>query len=134
MTVSAHFAAGALAGSFVSGAFTASLLGLASHVVLDAIPHYDFESVTLEILLGVVILAILIAVDRCTLTICLGGLFGVIPDLENLFWKLGVIRDDQKVFPSHSGIVPHGAQVGRKNLVIQFIFIVVVIVYLIWSK
>lgn len=134
MTVFTHFAAGALVGSFAPGAITASVLGLASHVILDMIPHYDFESVTLEIVLGLVVLGILIGFDSCSLTVCLGGVFGVIPDIENLLYKLGKIRENQKIFPSHSGIVPHGRELGSKNLVFQIILTLCAIVYLVWSR
>ncbi len=133
MTVFTHFAAGALIGYFSPGVVSASLFGLASHVVLDVIPHYDFESVKLEIFLGVLVLLILVVTRSYSLTICLGGAFAVLPDLENLLWKTGKLREDQKIFPGHTGIIPHGRKTGRMSILIQVVFVVAVITYLIWS-
>lgn len=133
MTVFTHFAAGALIGYFSPGVFSASIGGLLSHVLLDVIPHYDFESLKLEIFLGVVVLLILVFTGSCSLVICLGGIFAVIPDLENLLWKLGKLREDQKVFPGHAGIIPHGRKTGRKTVLIQVIFVMAVLFFLIWS-
>ncbi|HMA76345.1 MAG TPA: hypothetical protein VKO43_03450 [Candidatus Krumholzibacteriaceae bacterium] len=133
MTVFTHFAAGALIGYFSPGVLSASIGGLLSHVLLDVIPHYDFESLKLEIFLGVVVLLILVFTGSCSLVICLGGIFAVIPDLENLLWKLGKLREDQKVFPGHAGIIPHGRKTGRKTVLIQAIFVMAVLFFLIWS-
>jgi hypothetical protein len=37
----------------------------------------------------------------------------VVPDVENLLWKTGIIEERHKVFPTHSGLIKHGqARVG----------------------
>ncbi len=45
--------------------------------------------------------------------------------LENLFQKLGIMRRDQFIFPSHTGLIPHGRTLAPRSLIWQVaIFIV----------
>ena len=103
MCVFTHFAAGALLGSFSPHLALAPILGLGSHIALDLVPHRDFQSMKLEILLGLAALCLLLATGVHSLAVILGGLAAVLPDLENLLWKTGKIREDQKRFPGHTG-------------------------------
>lgn len=95
------------------------MYGLGSHIILDWFPHYDFENVNHELLLGGAGLAILALLGVLDLNAFLGALFGALPDLENLLWKWGILPEHKKIFPSHSGLIPHGREVGPRNLVIQ---------------
>ncbi|MDD3642696.1 MAG: hypothetical protein PHQ19_04440 [Candidatus Krumholzibacteria bacterium] len=132
MCVFTHFAAGALAGSFLPVPVAAPLLGLGSHLLLDVIPHRDFEDYRIEILLWLAAMAALGVMGGMTLPIALAGLFAVLPDLENLLWKLGRLRDDQKIFPGHRpGWLRHGRETGRSSIVLQIVFTVVVVAFLI---
>lgn len=134
MTVFTHFSAGALLGYFSPGLASAAFLGLLSHLLLDYLPHYDFENVWLEIILGCVVLGILIAGRSCAANICLGGLVAVLPDVENLLWKLGVIGRERRIFPSHTGLIPHGREAGKYNLAAQVVFTAAVVGFLLWSN
>ena len=131
MCLFAHVAAGALAGAFSPNSFLAPVFGLGSHVFLDVLPHYDFENMKVEIFLAACAIGILMIAGVFSLPIILGIVFAILPDLENLFWKLGKLRDDQKVFPGHVGFIPHGRIAGIGNLILQFAGSAVIIFYLI---
>jgi hypothetical protein len=132
VSVFTHFAAGALAGSLIPNPIAAPFLGLGSHLLLDMIPHKDFEDYRLEIALWIVAMIALFAGGAYTLAILLAGLFAVLPDLENLLWKLGRITDEQKIFPGHrKGWIRHGRETGSWSVVLQIVFTVAVTVWMI---
>lgn len=132
MCVFTHFAAGALAGSLLPLPVAAPLLGLGSHLLLDVVPHRDFEDYRIEILLWLAAMAVLAVGGGMTLPITLAGLFAVLPDLENLLWKLGRLRDGQKIFPGHRpGWLRHGRETGAWSVVLQIGFTVAVVVFLV---
>ena len=130
MCVFTHIAAGALAGSLSPNPYYAPFLGLGSHVVLDVIPHYDIDSVSVEIGLAVAYVVVLVSIQVLSPAIILGMIFAVIPDIENLLWKKGKITQEQKIFPGHGILLPHGREVGRGNLFFQVVFAVIVVVFL----
>jgi len=132
MCVFTHFAAGALTGWLVPNAYAAPFLGLGSHVALDMVPHMDFEDYRIEIALWVAAMAALLAGGVHAPAILIAGLAGVLPDLENLLWKLGKIRDDQKIFPGHrKGTLPHGRKTGVWSIVVQVAFTAAVVAFLV---
>lgn len=108
-----------MAGSFAPHIALAPVFGLASHAALDYVPHYDFENVNHEMLLGAAALALMALLGLLHMNVFLGALFGALPDLENLLWKRGILAEHKKIFPSHSGLIPHGREVGPRNLVMQ---------------
>jgi hypothetical protein len=85
----------------------------------------------MEILFGVLISGVLVIGGARSLSVLLGAGFAVLPDLENLLWKTGVIGDDQKIFPGHVGIIRHGREAGMLNLFIQIIASVAMVALLI---
>ncbi|MBI4720851.1 MAG: hypothetical protein HY770_06450 [Chitinivibrionia bacterium] len=119
MCLYTHIIVGALAGSAAPHAALAPLLGLGSHIVLDYVPHYDFERVSSELFFGGAALLLLKLAGVLDLNAFLGGLFGALPDLENLLWKWGILPEHKKIFLTHSGIIPHGREVGPRNLILQ---------------
>jgi hypothetical protein len=126
-----HVAAGAVAGALAPNPFLASVFGLVSHVVLDIIPHYDFEKMSHEFLwAGVAVAAVAIG-GAMSAKVALGIAFGMLPDLENLFWRLGLMRDDQKIFPGHRRLLAHGRATGAWNLSVQVAFAVCTVAFLI---
>jgi len=127
-----HVAAGALAGAYAPNLYLAPVFGLGSHVVLDMIPHHDFEKMTVEIILALIAICVLAATGAMAPAVILGVLFGILPDLENLLWKTGRIRDEQKIFPGHVGILKHGAPAGISSIYLQAIFTVLVLLFLVW--
>jgi hypothetical protein len=128
-----HIAAGAFVGALAPTPAYAPVFGLGSHIALDLLPHYDFERMWVEILFGGVVVAVLLVGGARGLAMWLGAVFAVLPDLENLLWKLGVISNDQKVFPGHVGMVPHGREAGILNLLGQFGVSAFIVIYLLWG-
>ena len=116
-----HVAIGAIAGALSPTPYLAPLFGLASHVALDVIPHRDIEEMRYELLLAAAAIAAIALGGALGLKVSLGIAFALIPDIENLLWKLGIIRDDQKIFPGHRKFIPHGMAVGRSNLLVQLV-------------
>jgi hypothetical protein len=125
MCLFTHFAAGALAGGVTGNPVLGLAAGMVSHAALDAIPHYDHPDWRLELGGGLLSLILLLLMPFATLPAVLGGIGGMLPDLENLFQKLGKIRRDQFIFPSHTGLVPHGRTLGPRNLAWQAAIFVV---------
>ncbi len=116
MCLFTHFAAGALVGGLVGEPLLGSLAGIASHAVLDMIPHYDHPDWRLELLGGVGALVLLLILPFGTKAAVWGGLGGVLPDLENLFQKLGLYSRRRFIFPSHNGLLPHGRRLSAGSL------------------
>jgi len=132
VSVFTHFAAGALAGSLIPNPIAAPFIGLGSHLLLDMIPHRDFEDYRIEIALWIVAMIVLFAGGAYTASIVLCGLFAVLPDLENLLWKTGKIHDGQKIFPGHrKGFIMHGSETGAWSIILQIAFTVVAIAWVI---
>jgi len=119
MCLFTHFAAGALAGGVTGNVWLGAAVGAASHAVLDVIPHYDHPDWRLELAGGMVGLVLLLLMPFSSWPAVVGGVFGMLPDLENLFQKLGRLRRDQFLFPTHTGLLKHGRQLGPKTLVWQ---------------
>jgi len=119
MCLFTHFAAGALAGGVTGNVYLGAVAGLASHAVLDVIPHYDHPDWRVEMLGGLLGLVLLLLMPFSSGPAVVGGLFGMIPDLENLFQKLGRMGRDKFLFPTHTGLLPHGRALGPRTLVWQ---------------
>lgn len=102
-----HVGTGALIGSLLDDRWTALFLGLVSHVPLDLFPHIDFKDFRIDALFSGGLLIGIAAVTGFS-PILLGGVGAVAPDFENLLWKVGLIDEKSKVFPTHSGLIKHG--------------------------
>jgi hypothetical protein len=132
VSVFTHFAAGALAGALIPNPVAAPFVGLGSHLLLDVIPHKDFEDYRIEIALWIISMIILFAGGAHSAAIVLCSLFAVLPDLENLLWKTGKIHDSQKIFPGHrKGLIRHGRETGAWSIVLQIVFTGVVIAWMV---
>lgn len=119
MCLFTHFAAGALAGGLTGSPGWGVLAGLASHAVLDVLPHYDHPDWRLELGGGVAALGLLLLMPFASGAAVLGGIAGMLPDLENLFQKLGKMRREQFIYPTHTGLLKHGRPLGPRNLLVQ---------------
>jgi len=124
MCIFTHFAAGALAGGLTGNVYLGAVAGLASHAVLDVIPHYDHPDWRLEMGGGVASLLLLLMMPFVSWPAVVGGIFGMVPDLENLLQKLGKMRRDQFIYPTHTGLLPHGRALGPRSIVWQFVIFV----------
>lgn len=99
-------------------------MGILSHIPLDIVPHYDIPDLKKDVGLGLAAagtgLAAVAMRGEVTSGILLGMVGGVLPDLENLFYHLGVLRPERRVFPTHrGGLLRHGAVRSPRNLVVQ---------------
>ena len=110
-----HVAVGALIGSFFGNSLASFLVGLASHIPLDAIPHLDFENLWVDAALTIALLAGVLAMFGFS-PVFFGALGAVAPDLENLLWRVGVLPEERKIFPTHSGLIKHGTTRPARGL------------------
>jgi len=124
MCLFTHFAAGALVGGATGNPWAAAVAGLVSHAVLDAVPHYDHPDWRLELAGGLASLGLLLLLPQASWPAVIGGVFGMLPDLENLFQKLGKMQRSRFVFPSHTGLIPHGRNLGPRSLVWQLVIFI----------
>ncbi len=123
MTVITHLAVGAAAGSFTGNPAGAALLGLVSHVPLDVLPHYEFEKMWVEVATVSAVFVVMLAAGMGRTGIFWGAVGAVVPDIENLLWRVGVLPREKKVFPGHSlrlsRIFPHGRSLGPRHALTQ---------------
>ena len=123
MTVITHLAVGAAAGSFTDSQAGAALLGLVSHVPLDVLPHYEFEKMWVEVAVVSAAFVAMLAAGMGRTGIFWGAVGAVVPDIENLLWKLGVLPGEAKVFPGHSSRfsmgLSHGRSLGPRHALTQ---------------
>ena len=123
-------AAGALIGGLVDSRFYAFLIGFASHIPLDAVPHIDFEDFRIDAVMSVALLGAIFAFSGFS-PVFVGALGAVAPDFENLLWKTGIIEERSKIFPTHSGLIKHGqarAGSGPAIEILMSVFSVAVVV------
>jgi hypothetical protein len=122
-------AVGAAAGSFVEHGGAAALLGAASHVALDVMPHYEFDKIWVELTAVVAVFGGLLLAGLGGSTLFWGALGAAVPDAENLAWRLGLLPGKFKFFPGHSehlsGILPHGRPLPRRYALSQVALIAV---------
>ncbi|MFS8569817.1 MAG: hypothetical protein FWJ62_02185 [Thermaerobacter sp.] len=106
-----HALAGAALGSLAGGPVSAFALGLASHAVLDAIPHWDYRTVpaaVVDVLVGAVAVGAAAAQAADPAPVIAGAVGAVLPDVEVALKALG--RWPWRLFyPSHTGRLPHPA-------------------------
>lgn len=100
MTGTTHALVGMVLGRFLHNRRQAFLAGLATHAVLDALPHQNYNPVVGLPLDGCGVVAVLTAASRSTLPGALAGAVGgLLADLENLVPNRYL--DRTKLFPSH---------------------------------
>lgn len=125
MYYSTHLVAGATAGIIADNPVKGFILGLLSHVVLDMIPHHDHETVTnclLDVAIGNIMLLVAIFLFHPEHHILWGAIGGVVPDIEVPLYHFGLIG--KKLFPSHSGHMPHMKTTKGWSAVVQGLVIV----------
>lgn len=108
MTPGTHALVGAgLAYEFADSPFDGLVLGIVSHAVLDAIPHNDQTRWIPAITLAVSAMAIneMYKKSGNDPKVLWGAAGGVLPDLEHALYAAGIIKRNQKVFPTHTGLI-----------------------------
>ncbi|MBM3319079.1 MAG: hypothetical protein FJY73_00185 [Candidatus Eisenbacteria bacterium] len=110
MTTITHAAAGAALGSLGLGSPASFLAGMASHLPLDLVPHWDLKRTWIDTVLTVGALgALWIATGASPLF--WGAAGAALPDLEHLL----PLR--RKYFPGHGA--RHGRALGRAHALPQ---------------
>lgn len=107
MDLTSHSTAGAALGLKLGRTpLQAFLIGMASHAVLDMIPHrssrIDTPDAVARMAGGAAVLYDRWRGSGWDSRVLWGAVGGVIPDVEHLS------RKHKKVFPTHSGALPHG--------------------------
>lgn len=108
-----HALVGGLAGALTGYPGAAFAAGVATHVLLDVLPHQDEER-TLYIIAdacgALAVLALAVAVRNMSLAA--GVIGGVLPDLENVPEIVFRREGGRKIFPSHWRA--HDTAAGRR--------------------
>ena len=107
----AHVAIGALIGSFMNSSLAAFGVGFLSHIPLDAVPHIDFKDFWVDAGVSVALIGAVFLLGGVS-PMLFGAAGSVLPDVENLLWKVGWLDEKRKIFPTHSGLVRHGRTRG----------------------
>lgn len=103
----AHALVGAALGPTTGSAEGAFAAGLASHTLLDAMPHWEYGVLTQVVLLVGAGAIIRQEYDRTgDVRLIAGAIGGLLPDLEHVLRRLG--WRSRSRFPSHDGTLPHG--------------------------
>jgi hypothetical protein len=118
-----HIITGFAVGSGCPSVASAVLAGVASHAVLDALPHADYGSLVMhgvDALAGTALCRSLW--HRCARQLRVralaGALAAVLPDIESTLLVLGKMSNERLRFPSHSGLIPHGRGSASETLVL----------------
>jgi hypothetical protein len=114
----AHVAAGALVGSIFDDRLVAFVVGFASHIPLDLIPHVDFKDFRVDAAMSIGLLGGILLLSGFS-PLFVGALGAVAPDFENLLWKTGLLSEHRKVFPTHSGLIKHGRSFASRGFVTE---------------
>jgi hypothetical protein len=101
----------------------AFLLGIVSHAVLDAVPHYDIEDYRVDAGLTVTGFLVLLGLGYWNTPVFWGAVGAVVPDIENLLWRMGVISESRRIFPSHTRLVRHGRPLANVWAIPQVLLI-----------
>lgn len=124
-----HAAAGAAIGHLLhTSPWHVASGSLLSHLVLDAIPHWDYADVEhpelwaiSDLVFAIMLTQVLGTHTHNTRTLTFGALMAVIPDLEVVLHHFGVIT--RTYFPSHRPGFPHGQSSPGVGTLIQSVLI-----------
>lgn len=113
-----HAACGAALATRIRDPFLLAGACVASHLVLDRIPHWDYRASVrnagLDLAAAVLVVA---AIGGGDLLAWWGAFWASAPDLEVVLVHLGIMRRAR--FPSHRAPFPHGRVAVRTGVLIQ---------------
>lgn len=119
MTGTVHALLGAAVGAWFKRRCSAFLAGMVSHAVGDALPHGEMPAVVDGMIAAGVVgwLSSRFGTDSPQVA---GALGGVAPDIEHGLSRCCIIREEQKVFPTHGRcLIPHGRKTS--NPIVQIL-------------
>lgn len=108
-----HIVSGFVIGALAPSAASGFAAGVASHAVLDAVPHREYVTWTANALeTGAAILLTAAMTTRlpkgARLKAVAGAVGGILPDVETVAYQAGFMPAERKVFPTHTGRIRHG--------------------------
>lgn len=121
MYVTTHALLGAAAAATLPGPGVGFLGGIISHAVADMVPHNDYQKGwhgILDLGIAAALLSFVVGITGAP-HIMIGAVGGAIPDLEVAIWHLSGGRWKHSIFPTHTGLLPHGKTSLGSGLVIQ---------------
>ena len=101
MMVSVHAAVGAMLGAGLKNPLAAIVSGASSHLLCDLVPHKDYD-IKIEAPLALAMFTYIGCRFGLRSPQFWGAVGAVLPDAENALALLGVIREDQTLFPTHN--------------------------------
>lgn len=127
-TAGVHLLTGAAIGAVASDPTAAFAMGVASHVVLDILPHQDYRNrlaLVADLLLAAGATAFIARhlTARERLLVIAGAAGAIMPDVEHLDTVLPQSRRLTRRFPSHSGMLKHGTG-GMASTILGYTFAV----------
>lgn len=110
-----HVTAGAAVGYLTGRPVPALLLGFASHVALDTFPHHDPDSDIPYVVDSVVGMIALVLIGKSRTirrtdpkrAAFWGALGAGLPDLELLAKLVTTVEQEDYLYPTHNGLIPH---------------------------
>jgi len=121
MTTIAHTAVGGMIGGLGFGSPVSFLLGVASHLPLDLVPHWDIKRVWIDTVLTIGCLGVLLILFGSS-PIFWGAAGAALPDAEHLLLR------GRKLFPGHGRT--HGRALPIRFALWQLLIVVVFCVWL----
>ena len=110
-----HVVAGAAVGFIIGRPVPAALVGFASHIAMDTFPHNDPETdipYVVDSVIGLACLGVLAGSHRLRRAdghrAALAGAIGAAaPDLELLRKLFTTVHEEDYLYPTHNGTIPH---------------------------
>lgn len=124
MWVTTHLLTGAALAKYVSPG-AAPWAGMGSHVLLDAVPHWDYTRdsrrrywAALDVATSTAAVLTLLGTGRINKAQAVGGVAAAFPDLDVLGAVLP-LAPMPRLFPSHRRGFPHGRAGMSKGILVQ---------------
>jgi len=126
-----HVVSGAAIGYLIGHPVPAALLGFVGHVALDTFPHDDPEGdvpYVVDSLIGAAFVAFLATNKKMRqVDSSRAALFGAIgagaPDLELLAKLVTTVHQEDYLYPTHNGLIPHRRTRLAYSLISQAVFL-----------
>lgn len=108
MIAAVHALVGGALGAALGNPAAAAAAGLASHALLDLVPHADYRTTRAGVVdFAAGLLLALVAGRHAGASALVGALAGMLPDVEVALSHLGWNPLRRNVFPTHNGLLPH---------------------------
>ena len=103
MNTDIHALVGAALGSLLRDRKTAFLAGVASHLPADRLPHFHLSDPGEVVVAAATLAFVRLRYGRNSPEFA-GAIGALVPDLEVVANRLGLLPEDKQVFPTHRGM------------------------------